>query len=235
LIVQLTHTFSENIKFEDINNYFHSIFSNIFYKYNQKNTHKKSYTFKISRYKVYVKNKKYNIYFNTSDNEIMQTLLNNLDKFKFKLLKEHNPSIQNIIKISNLNFEIYDIVLKNWNIESDLIGKKKRIDYRKEFSLDLLKELIEVQTYLNLDGNLKNLIVTNGVSKNGIKYYKFIDNIILGAERKVKVKDGFVFSYDVILNIKNEKKSLLLANNIIHSGAGAKNSFGLGYAEFYKL
>lgn len=235
MIIKLTHTFSKDIMFEDINNYLHSLFSNILFNAKFDKKRKAPYSLKITRFKTYNKNKSYDIYFNSSNESVLNNLRDNASRFDIKIIKELNQQIGNLIKVTNLNYEIYDIVLKNWGIESPLIGNKKRIDYKKEFSIDLLKELIMLQTYMGLDSTLKNQITPNAVSNNNIEYYDFIDHIVMGEERRVRIKDSFVTTYDVIINVKSDKKSKTLANKIIHNGLGAKNSFALGYAEYYKL
>ena len=235
MILKLEHKFKKDVKFEQVNNYLHSMFSDILFSNSKKENKKVSYSFKISRLKNYYQNKNYDIYFNSSDLDMLSLLEKNALKYNTKILTEMTSQISSLIKISNINFEIYDIVLKNWNIDSDLIGKKRRIDYKKEFSIELLKELIMYQVYNDLPITLKNQITPNSITKNNKDYFDFIDSIILGAERKVIIKNNFVTAYDIVINIKSDKKSKILGNQLVHNGSGAKNSFGLGYAEYYKL
>lgn len=233
MVLKIQHVFQKNIKYEDVNNYLHSIFSNILYKF--KSDKKPKYSFKIQPYKEYFKNRTYIIYINTAEIDIIKTLEDSLFKYNMKSEQLEDQKYSNIIKISNLNFELYDIILKNWDIDSKLIGSKKRIDYDSNFGLPLLKELIEVQTFLNLPSNLKRMISPTNKSKNDLDYLPFIKDIIIGEPKKVKIKDSFVISYDVIINIIDDKKSKQLAKFIVNSGVGARNSFGCGYAEYYKL
>jgi len=225
--------FKKNINYKERNIHLHKLFSTIFSTQLSKNK-KQSFSFYISKRKIYYKDNYYKIFLHTTLN--FEKLFNfENDFFKVIQVKEKDSKINEFIQVKSLNYEFKDIVLKNWNIPID--KNINNIQYHYDYGLALLKELIELQVYTSMID--KNRFPPNSYSKNRKEYYSFIEGIIIDPLRSDICHDlennVHSIGYDVILQIKNDKKSKLIAREITNQGLGCKNSFGFGFCEYYDM
>lgn len=226
MLYKLKFKFKENVSFKERNNYLHKIFSTIFYEENRKTKNKKDYSFFIEKFKDYSKDKIYKIDLHTSNQNIDTLLINNYKNFKEIIsLEEKDYKPSEFIFIENINFPIHSVVLDNWDILTYDKSKRQQY-YHKSYGTDLLKELISYQIYSK--STLK--IEPNSKTKNNRDYYDFIKTIIIE-----EPNNEFKVKYNILIQLKDDKKSKLLGREMVFSGVGAKNTFGFGFANYRKF
>lgn len=227
--------FNKDILCNDINEHLHKLFSTLFIIILNKDRKKKNYSFYIFPKKTYFKNKSYEVLFSTNNELILAKLMENIkytnDYFTLVSINEKNDEISPFLKVFSSNFLLNTGIIKNWKINHN--STIKSLHYRPEYGIDLLKELIEVQAYQHTS---LSHITPNSKSKNGIEYYNFIDYIFVDEKStNINLKGVYLMCHNLILKIKEDKTSKLLAREITHSGVGFRNSFGCGHTDYYNI
>lgn len=228
----------KNTSFKERNIQMHRLINSMIIQgINLDNSNNVGYSFYLERKKEYFKNKKYKLLFNTIDMNIINKLksfdFSNKDfEFNFKILNfiEKEDEIKDYIQIYNLNYEIKEPVVKNWNIKKEC--KTKNLYYDLSMGIDLLKELIQYQVYAK--SPLIDKIKSNKLTKHKKEYYEFIDEIYLDPNKKsIFMKNQHIMAYDLLIKVKGDKASKLLAREMTNKGMGCKNSYGFGFASYY--
>lgn len=225
----IKHYWNIDIPFSEINNMYHGL---IYFslKSNNLNTNdftKSDYSFKLPLFKILEKNKIYEIEFTSINKDIIEKI-KNLEYNNFKvveIIEDDNLILSNFISVDSYHSLLYKNICDKWFI--DTLGKKN-INYKKEHSLILLKELIEVQAFNIFSKHSELEIETNKKLDNGYEYYSFIKNIKITKEKFPRIKNFYVPTYDLLIEVDASRNTNRLLNILLQTGIGCKNGYGLG-------
>ncbi len=225
----IKHYWDIDIPFTEIHNMYHGLiyFSLKSHNLNTKDFSKSDYSFKLPLFKILEKNKIYEMEFTTINKDIIEKIktlqYNNLKIVE--IIEDDNLVLSNFININSYHSLLYKNICDKWFINT--LGKKN-INYKKEHSLILLKELIEVQAF-NIFSKHSNLkIETNKKLDNGYEYYSFIKNIKILKEKFIRIKNFYVPTYDLLIEVETSRTTNRLLNILLQTGVGCKNGYGLG-------
>lgn len=231
----IIHTWDYDVAHKDIRALYHSLITLAIGKaglIEKDNLKKVKYSFKCPSVKQIKKGEKYYLEFSSRERDYINSMIN-LD-FKGFILKEivqKNNVITNVVKVHNLHYELSNGICKNWYIDTK---GQKRTYYTEEHSLELLKELIEVQVNDMVDSEIK--LNKTSITKHGKKYYSFIKKLeIVSKSISYTKNNNTIPSYTLLLEFEKSRNANKISNIIQNEGLGAKNSYGLGFVEGMKI
>lgn len=228
----IEHSWDFDIDFKSINKMYHSMVY-MALKVGDLQTKefvKTNYAFKPPVFKTLNKGKTYILEFTSNDSNILELIkaINFKGCTIISIREDENMLQSKFLRVSNYHSLLNHSICENWLIDN--LGKKS-IQYRKQHSLKLLKELIEVQAITIHNRNSELPIECNSKLANGFEYQSFIKNIKIVGEVCLHIKNSYVATYDLIIEIDSNRNNNRLVNSILQTGIGCKNGYGLGFVE----
>lgn len=238
----INFSLKEQLFYSNYPSFFHSIFSEIILKESGLNEDKKflkkDYSFSVPKFKMFIPQKIYKLEFVTNDNDILNSVKNNFQKnpkIKESFIQEvsNNYIESKTLLLESVNFKLSENICKNWDINNIFNGSLKILNYSSKYGTELLKELIEYQVAILYERmELKPALDFNSVTKNNKQILSFIEEIIIDKDYFKVIKNHSISCVDIKIKFKNNLNKRIItniANLMLNTGIGGKNSYGFGF------
>lgn len=228
----IKHYWDFDIDFKKINKMYHGLIYSILKSNNltSDDYKKTNYSFNPPIFKKIEKNKIYTLEFASNDNELIQHIKNlSFNNFHIvEIIEEDNLLLSNFLYVCNYHNILNETICKNWMID---MNGKKNIQFRKQHSLKLLQELIEVQSTILFQRYSDLKLEYNKKLDNGFEYVSFIKNIKIIDENNLHIKNSYATTYNLLIEFDLNRNTSKIVNNILNLGLGSKNGYGFGFVK----
>ena len=232
LKLTIKHYWDFDVDFKEINKVYHGL---IYFALKPNgltsNDYKKTnFSFNPPIFKKLEKNKIYTLEFTSIDTKIIEHIKNiKYNNFHVvEILEDDNLITSEFLYVANYHNLLSESICKNWMI--DMCGKKN-IQFRKQHSIKLLKELIEVQSTILFKRHSDLTLEYNNKLDNGFEYVSFIKNIKIVDENNLHLKNNYVTTYNLLIEVELNRNVSKILNLILNLGLGSKSAYGLGFVK----